>query len=299
MVGVALFGVIAYRALPVSDLPQVDYPTLNVSAGLPGGDPNTMASAVASPLERQFTTISGLDSMTSSSGTGSTNVTLQFDLNRDIDSAAVDVQTAIAEVMPLLPAGIPSPPSFRKNTPPAQPILMLNLTSPTLPMPVLDDYAETIIAPRISMVNGVSQVQVQGASKFAVRVQIDPDKLRAEHIGINEIDQAVQSWNVNIPTGQLFGPALTYNIKAGGQLMNAAQFKPLVVAYRDGAPIRLDQVATVIDSIENIYNGTWSYTKDGGVPRQQRAITLQVMRQPGSNTIEVADAVRQLLPTFQ
>ena len=179
MAAIALFGVVAYRALPVSDLPQVDYPTLNVSAGLPGGDPGTMASAVASPLERQFTTIAGLDAMTSSSGTGSTNITLQFDLDRDIDSAAVDVQTAIAAVMPLLPAGMPSPPSFRKNNPADQPILMLNLTSNTLPMSALDDYAETMIAPRISMVSGVSQVQVQGASKYAVRVQVDPDKLHA------------------------------------------------------------------------------------------------------------------------
>ena len=206
MVGIALFGVIAYRALPVSDLPQVDYPTLNVNAGLPGGDPGTMASSVASPLERQFTTIAGLDSMTSRSGSGSTNITLQFDLNRDIDSATVDVQTAIAAVMPLLPAGMPSPPSFRKNNPNDQPILMLNLTSNTLPLSALDDYAETMIAPRISMVSGVSQVQVQGASKYAVRVQLDPDKLHAQKIGLNEIDQALQNWNVNLPTGQLFGP---------------------------------------------------------------------------------------------
>src|SRR5262249_10356077 len=162
------------------------------------GDPGTMASAVASPLERQFTTIAGLDSMVSRSQSGSTSVTLQFDLNRDIDSATVDVQTAIAAVMPLLPAGMPSPPSFPKNSPTAQPILMLNLTSNTLPLSVLDDYAETIIAPRISMVSGVSQVMVQGAAKYAVRVQLDPDKLHAEKIGINEIDQAVQNWNVNL-----------------------------------------------------------------------------------------------------
>src|SRR6059058_1008052 len=191
MLAIALFGVVSYRALPVSDLPSVDYPTLNVFAGLPGGDPTTMASSVASPLERQFTTIAGLDSMTSSSGSGSSNITLQFDLGRDIDSAAVDVQTAIAEVMPLLPAGMPSPPSFRKNNPADQPILMLNLYSKTLPMSTLDDYAETIIAPRISMVSGVSQVQVQGAAKYAVRIQIDPEKLHSEHIGINEIDQAL------------------------------------------------------------------------------------------------------------
>ncbi len=302
MVGIALFGVIAYRALPVSDLPQVDYPTLNVSAGLPGGDPGTMASSVASPLERQFTTIAGLDSMTSRSGSGNTNITLQFDLNRDIDSATVDVQTAIAAVMPLLPSGMPSPPSFRKNNPNDQPILMLNLTSNTLPLSALDDYAETMIAPRISMVSGVSQVQVQGASKYAVRVQLDPDKLHAQKIGLNEIDQALQNWNVNLPTGQLFGPDSTYNIKAGGQLMNAAAFRPIIVSYRRGAPVRLDQVANVIDSIENVMNGSWFYTKPGGptaAPLKQTAITLQVMRQPGTNTIEVTDAVRALLPSFE
>jgi HAE1 family hydrophobic/amphiphilic exporter-1 len=302
MAGIAMFGVIAYRALPVSDLPQVDYPTLNVSASLPGGDPGTMASSVASPLERQFTTIAGLDSMTSRSGSGNTNITLQFDLNRDIDSATVDVQTAIAAVMPLLPSGMPSPPSFRKNNPNDQPIMMLNLTSNTLPLSALDDYAETMIAPRISMVSGVSQVQVQGASKYAVRVQLDPDKLHAQKIGLNEVDQALQNWNVNLPTGQLFGSQSTYNIKAAGQLMNAAAFRPIVVTYRRGAPVRLDQVANVIDSIENVMNGSWFYTKPGGPtapPLKQTAITLQVMRQPGTNTIEVTDAVRALLPSFE
>jgi HAE1 family hydrophobic/amphiphilic exporter-1 len=301
MAGIALFGIVAYRALPVSDLPQVDYPTLNVSASLPGADPGTMASSVASPLERQFTTIAGLDSMTSRSGSGNTNITLQFDLNRDIDSATVDVQTAIAAVMPLLPSGMPSAPSFRKNNPNDQPILTLNLTSNTVPVWVLDDYAEAMIAPRISMVSGVSQVQVQGSAKYAVRVQLDPEKLHAERIGLNEVDTALQNWNVNLPTGQLFGPNATYNIKAAGQLMNANAFKPIVVAYRRGAPVRLDQVANVIDSVENVMNGAWFYTKPGGAqsePLKQTAITLQVMRQPGSNTIEVTDAVRALLPSF-
>src|SRR5437867_10787716 len=300
MAAIALFGIVAYRALPVSDLPQVDYPTLNVNASLPGGDPDTMASAVASPLESQFTTIAGLDSMVSRSGSGSTNVTLQFDLDRDIDSATVDVQTAIAAVMPLLPAGMPSPPSFRKNNPNDQPIITINLTSNTLPLSVLDDYAETMIAPRISMVNGVSQVQVQGAAKYAVRVQIDPDKLHAQRIGINEVDAALTNWNVNLPTGQLFGPHATYNIKAGGQLMNAEAFRPVIVTYRRGAPVRLSQVANVIDSVENVYNGNWFYTKGpNGKPAVQRSIMLQVMRQPGTNTIEVTDAVRKLLPVFQ
>jgi hydrophobic/amphiphilic exporter-1 (mainly G- bacteria), HAE1 family len=295
MLGIGLFGVLAYRALPVSDLPNVDFPTLNVGAGLPGGDPGTMASAVASPLERQFTTIAGIDEMTSSSSTGSSNVTLQFDLSRDIDSAAVDVQTAIAAVMPLLPAGMPAPPSFRKFNPADQPIMFLGLTSDVVPMYVLDDYAETMIAPRISMVSGVSQVQVQGAQKYAVRVQVDPDRLHAEGIGLNEVSAALQSWNVNIPTGQLFGEDATYNIAARGQLMDADAFKPVVVAFRNGAPIRLEQVARVLDNVEDNRNASWLYTKDAA----RRAINLQVMRQPGSNTIEVTDAIRKLLPSFQ
>src|SRR5471032_326266 len=295
MLGIALFGVIAYRALPVSDLPNVDFPTLNVGAGLPGGDPGTMASAVASPLERQFTTIAGLDEMTSSSSAGSSNVTLQFDLGRDIDSAAVDVQTAIAAVMPLLPAGMPAPPSFRKFNPADQPVMFLGLTSDVVPMYVLDDYAETMIAPRISMVSGVSQVQVQGAQKYAVRVQVDPDKLHAEGIGLNEVNTALQNWNVNTPTGQLFGRDATFNIKAEGQLMNADAFKPIIVSYKNGAPVRLDQLATVLDNVEDNKNASWLYTKAGS----RRAINLQIMRQPGSNTIEVTDAVRALLPSFQ
>jgi HAE1 family hydrophobic/amphiphilic exporter-1 len=230
MAAIALFGVVAYSSLPVSDLPQVEFPTLNVSANLPGGDPDTMASAVASPLERQMTTIAGIDDMVSNSGTGSTNITLQFDLGRSIDSAAVDVQTAIAAVMPLLPTTLTSPPSFRKNNPNDQPILMLNLTSKTVAMPVLDDYAENIIAPRISMVSGVSQVMVQGSQKFAVRVQIDPDKLRAQQIGLNEISTALTNWNVNVPTGQLYGPTSTYNLVAAGQLNNAAAYRPIILA---------------------------------------------------------------------
>jgi hydrophobic/amphiphilic exporter-1 (mainly G- bacteria), HAE1 family len=295
MLGIAVFGVIAYRALPVSDLPNVDFPTLNVGASLPGGDPATMSSAVATPLERQFTTIAGLDEMTSSSQTGSANITLQFDLSRDIDSAAVDVQTAIAAVMPLLPAGMPAPPSFRKFNPADQPIMFLGLWSETVPMYVLDDYAETAIAPRISMVSGVSQVQVMGAQKYAVRVQVDPDKLQAEKIGLNQINQALQNWNVNVPTGQLFGRDATYNIKTGGQLMNADAFRSVIVAYHDGAAVRLGDIAHVLDNVEDNKNASWLYTNGRG----RRAISLSVMRQPGSNTIEVTDAIRALLPAFQ
>src|SRR5499426_4494068 len=295
MAAIAMFGIVAYQALPVSDLPTVDFPTIQVRAGLPGGDPGSMASSVASPLERQFTTIAGIDSMISQSSNGNSQISLQFDLARQIDSAAVDVQTALAEVMPLLPAGMPNPPTFRKQNPADQDIMQLSLTSSSLSMSVLDDYAETVLAPRISMVNGVSQVQVNGAQKYAVRVQVDPDKLRAQQIGINEVDQALQNWNVNLPTGQLFGPAQTFNIKAAGQLNNAEQFRPIIVSYRQGRPVRLDQVATVLDSVENTRNASWFYTKDGG----RRSINMGVQRQPGTNIIEVTDAVRALLPSLE
>src|SRR5689334_19983947 len=236
MLGIAAFGVLAYRALAVSDLPNVDFPTLNVGANLPGGDPDTMASAVASPLERQFTSIAGIDEMTSSSSTGSSNITLTFDLNRDIDSAAVDVQTAIAAAMPLLPPTLVAPPSFRKVNPADQPILQLNLTSNTLEMSKLDYYAEQILAPRISMVSGVSQVNVQGSAIYAVRVQVDPNKLQTVQLGLNDVNTAINNWNANRPTGQMFTPDGTYNIDTNGQLNNADAYKQIVVAFRDGRP---------------------------------------------------------------
>ena len=298
MAAIALFGVIAYEALPVSDLPQVDYPTISVSASLPGANPDTMASAVATPLERQFTTIAGLDSMISSSSQGNTNVTLQFNLSRDIDGATVDVETAIAEAMPLLPPGMPTPPSFRKVNPQAFGILSIFLTSPTMRLSDLDEYAETMVAQRVSMVSGVAQVQVFGAAKYAVRVQVDPNRLAARKIGLNEIDSALNNWNVNIPTGTLYGPHTSYTIQANGQLLRAWQYRPIIVAYRNGAAVRLGDVARVLDSVQDdkqyskIYGG--EYGKDGTA-----GVSLQVMPQPGSNTIEVIDNIRQLLPTFQ
>jgi HAE1 family hydrophobic/amphiphilic exporter-1 len=301
MLGITLFGIIAYRSMPVSDLPTVDYPTINVGASLPGADPNTMSSAVASVLERQFTGISGLDSMTSRSSTGSTNISLQFSLDRDIEGAAVDVQSAIAAVTPLLPAGLPSPPSFHKQNPSEQPIIFLSLVSDTLPMSTIDEFAETQIAPRISMINGVSQVQVMGQQKYAVRVQIDPDKLTAKRIGLNEIDSALAQWNVNTPLGTLYGPRMEYNIYANGQLMNAEQFRHLVVAYVGGRPVYLQDIARVIDSVQDDKQASWLYTRDEktGKLSASRAVTLSVLRQPGTNTIEVTDRVRSLIPLFQ
>ena len=303
MAGIALMGVIAYTGLPVSDLPAVDYPTVQVQASLPGGDPATMGSTVASPLERQFTTIAGVDEMTSSSSAGTTSITLSFDLDRNVDSAVVDVQTAIAAAMPLLPSTLTSPPSFRKQNPADQPILMLNLTSSTLSMAAVDEFAENVLAPRISTVEGVSQVQVQGAQKYAVRVQLDPDRMRAQKVGMNEVDQALANWNANEPTGQLFGHDSTYTITANGLLQRpdgnilqtADKFKSLVITYVDGRPVRLDEVANVADSVETVTQAAWLYTKQG----RQRAITLQVQKQPGTNVIQVTDAVRKVLPSLQ
>jgi HAE1 family hydrophobic/amphiphilic exporter-1 len=301
MAGIALFGVLGYEAMPVSDLPVVDYPTINVSASLPGADPNTMSSSVASVLERQFTGIAGLDSMTSRSSTGNTNVNLQFSLDRGIEGAAVDVQSAIAAVTPLLPAGMPAPPSFHKQNPSEQPIIFLSLISDTLPMSTIDEYAETQIAPRIAMINGVSQVQVQGQQKYAVRVQIDPDKLAAKHIGLNEVNAALNQWNVNTPLGTLYGPKIEYNIYANGQLMNAAQFKKAIITRSGDRLVRLEDIANVIDSVQDDKQASWLYTRDEKTGRltAARAVTLSVLRQPGTNTIEVTDRVRALLPIFK
>ena len=257
-----------------------------------------MASAVATPLERQFTTIAGLDSMISNSGQGNCNITLQFDLEPRIDGATVDVETAIAEAMPLLPPGMPTPPSFRKMNPGDAPIISLFLTSPTLRLSDLDEYAETMVAQRISMVDGVAQVQVYGSAKYAVRVQVDPNTLAARGIGLNEVDAALRNWNVNIPTGTLFGPKRSYNITANGQLMKAVDYKPLIVTYKNGAAVRLRDVANVLDSVEDDKNFSKIYGGEFG-KEGIRGVSLAVMRQPGSNTIEVTDKVKELLPMFQ
>ncbi len=295
MLAVALFGVLAYRALPVADLPSVDFPTLSVSAGLPGANPDTMASAVATPLERQFTGIEGLDSMVSVNSIGNTQITLQFDLNRSLDSAAVDVQTAIAEALPLLPAGMPNPPSFRKSNPSDFPVMMLAVSSSTLPPWELDEIAQTRIAQRLSMISGVAQVMVHGSQKYAVRIQVDPNKLAARKIGINEVSSAIESWNANLPTGALYGPKQSFNIQASGQLRNAEAYRPMVVAYRNGAPVRLEDIGAVVDSIEDEKSGSWFYSSQGGI----RAINLMINRQPGTNTIEVTDNIKKLIPEFR
>jgi len=297
MAGILIFGAAAFRLLPMSDLPNVDFPTIQVSASLPGASPETMAAAVATTLERQFSTIAGIDSMLSSSALGSTQITLQFNLSRDIDGAAQDVQAAIARCMRHLPQEMPSPPTYYKVNPADQPILFVALTSPTLPLSVLDEYAETLMAQRISMVSGVAQVQVYGSQKYAVRVKLDPMALSSKAIGIDEVAESIQSGNVNLPTGVLYGSHRAFTVQASGQLNNAQEYRPLIVAYRNGSPVRLSEIASVIDSVENDKVAAWYFNQ--GQTGQRRSIVLAIQRQPGTNTVEVADAVKKLLPTFR
>jgi hydrophobic/amphiphilic exporter-1 (mainly G- bacteria), HAE1 family len=291
MVGILLFGIAGYRALPVSDLPNVDFPTIQVSAGLPGASPETMAASVATSLERQFSTIPGLDSMTSTSSRGSTRITLQFTLARDLDTAAQDVQSAIAGAMRRLPDGMPDPPTFRKVDPADMPILQLALSSATLPLSVVDEYAETMISQRISMINGVAQVDVYGGQKYAVRAQLDPTVLAARRIGIEEVEAALRRHNVSLPTGTLWGERQAYTVQATGQLLRAADYRPLIVTYRNGSPVRLSELGQVVDSVENDKVASWF--------NRTRSITLAVQRQPGTNTVEVVERIKELLPTFR
>lgn len=295
MFAVMIFGVFAYRILPVNDLPSIDYPTIQVRANLPGASPETMASAVATPLERQFSTISGLESMTSTNGQGVSIITMKFVLERDIDAAAQDVQSAISKAARQLPQDMPSPPSYQKVNPADQPVLYLALSSPTLHLSDVNEYADTIIAPRISMITGVAQVLVYGSQKYAVRVQLDPQALTSRQIGLDEVAAALAKWNVNLPTGSLQGAKQAFTIQATGQLYNASAFKPLVIAYRNGSPVRLSDVATVLDSVENDKIAAW-YNAGG---KSVRAVVLAVQRQPGTNTIEVVDRIKQQLPVFR
>jgi len=295
MLALLLFGLLAYLRLPVAALPDVDFPTIQVSAQLPGASAETMASSVATPLEREFSAIDGLDSMSSENALGSTNVTLQFNLARQLDSAAQDVQAAIARATPRLPHDMPSPPSYRKVNPADAPILLLSLSSTSLPLYQVDEYAETQLAQRISQVRGVAQVQVYGSQKYAVRLQVDPHKLAAAGIGLDQVSSAVQNANVNLPTGTLYGPNKAFAIEADGQLAQASDYLALIVAYRNGAPIRFADLGRALDSVENDKTAAWRGTPQG----QEKAIVLAVQKQPGANTVEVAQSVMELLPRFR
>ena len=290
-IAIVLFGVMGYLVLPVSDLPPVDFPTINVSASLPGADPETMASAIATPLERSFATVSGISSINSTSTMGSTNITIQFDLDRDIDAAAQDVQVAIARTGRQLPPDMPSPPTFRKSNPADFPILFLTLSSETLPLSEVNEYADTLLAQRLSTVRGVAQVSIFGAQKHAVRIDVNPQELAARQIGLNELASAVQTGNSNRPTGTLYGADRTFTVKTDGQLENAASFRRLTVAYRDGRPVTLEQVARVYDGVEDDKTASWY--------NDARTVYLAVQRQPGSNTVAIVDEVRRLLPSLR
>ncbi|MGH7385410.1 MAG: efflux RND transporter permease subunit, partial [Candidatus Rokuibacteriota bacterium] len=291
MAGILVFGIMAYRLLPVSDLPNVDFPTIQVTASLPGASPDTMASAVATPLEKQFTTIAGIDSMTSTSALGTTKITIQFTLERSIDAAAQDVQAAIAAAQPQMPPGMPTPPSYKKVNPADQPVLYLALSSPTLPLYVVDEYAQTNLAQRISTISGVAQVQVFGSQKYAVRVQLDPNAMATLGIGIDEVQKAVAEGNVNLPTGTLWGPNQAFSVMATGQLTNAAAYRSLIVAYRQGSPVRLEQLGRVIDGVQTDKVASWY--------NDERAVVLAIQKQPGTNTIEVVDAINRIMPAFR
>jgi HAE1 family hydrophobic/amphiphilic exporter-1 len=291
MLAILGFGLFAFQKLPVSDLPNVDFPTLQITASLPGASPETMAASVATPLEKQFSTIAGIDSMISSSALGVTNITVTFALDRNIDAAAQDVAAGIAAAQRLLPPEMPSPPSYKKVNPADQPIIYLALVSPSMKLSEVNEYAETVLSQRISTVSGVAQVNIFGPQKYAVRVQLDPRELATRGLGLDEVVGAVQDGNVNLPTGVLNGPNQAVTVQATGQLLDATGYRQLVVAYRNGSPIRLEQLGHVLDSVENTriaswYNGT-------------RGIVLAVQKQPGTNTVAVVDAVKALLPSFR
>jgi hydrophobic/amphiphilic exporter-1 (mainly G- bacteria), HAE1 family len=296
MLGILSFGIMAYRSLPVSDLPNVDFPTIQVSVSLPGATPDTMASAVAMPLEKQFSTIAGLDSMTSSSSQGSTQITLQFNLSRNLDAAAQDVQSMIAKAARDLPQNLPSPPSYQKVNPADQPILYLSLSSPTMRLSDVDEYAETLIAQRVSMVSGVAQVSVYGAQKYAVHIKLNPMALASRQVGIDEVESAIEQGNVNLPTGTLYGTHQQFVVQANGQLNKAADYAPLIVAYRNGAPVRLGELGSAVDGVEVDKTASWYYDPAGGL---RRAIVLAIQRQPGTNTVDVVDSIKHLLPQFR
>jgi HAE1 family hydrophobic/amphiphilic exporter-1 len=294
MIGILVFGIVSYRQLPVSDLPTVDFPTLSVSANLPGASPETMAATVATPLEKAFSAVPGIDEITSNSSLGGTNITLQFSLDRDIESAAQDVNAAIAKTLPLLPPQI-LPPNYRKQNPSMAPILNIALTSNDLPLTQLDEYAETTIAQRLSMIEGVAQVNVYGSMKYAVRVQLDPSKLASLGISVSQVANQIGLNNVMLPTGVLYGTDKTLTVMATGQMSNAAEFRKLIVAYKNGAPVRLSDVANVLDDIQNNKNASW-YVANGVA---ERTVNLMITRQPGTNTVEVASRVRAVLSEIE
>ena len=297
MMAILLFGIASYRTLPVSDLPNVDYPTINVNAGLPGANPDTMAAAVALPLEKQFSNIAGLDSMVSSNRTGATSIVLTFSLDRDLDGAAEDVQAAISQAARQLPANMPAPPSYSRQNPADYPVLLIGLTTDTLKLSTLDEYAETMIGPTVSTVNGVALVQIYGQFKYSPHIQLDPQALATRRIGIDDVQNALASGNVNLPTGTLWGAQRAPIVQTQGQLFSAADYANLIVAYRNGSPVRLSDLGRVIDSVQNDKNLNFYYDADS--PNGKIAIPMAVFKQPGTNAVQVVDGIKAMLPRLQ
>src|ERR1019366_6357160 len=286
-----VFGAFAYRLLPVAALPAVDFPTIQITAQFPGASPETMAASGASPIERQLSTISGISSLTSSSALGIAQITIQFDLGRNIDGAALDVQTALATAARLLPIEMTIPPSFRKVNPGDFPVLYVSLRSDTMPLSTVDEYAENVLAPQLSQLPGVAQVLVYGAQKFAVRVQVNPVQAAARNISLDDVRNVVAKTNSSTPVGTLTGPKQSVTLIATSAIEHAADYRDVVVAYRNGAPIKLNEIARVIDSVENDKVATWY--------NDARAVVLAIQRQPDANTVEVVDLVRAKLPAMR
>ena len=290
-VGIMFFGWLGFNTLPVNDLPNVDFPTISVTARLPGASPEVMGNTVALPLEREFSRIAGVDEMTSSSSSGNTRITLTFALSRDIDSATQDVQTAISQAIRRLPSEMPEPPTLRKLNPADAPVLILGISSKQVPLSKLDEFADANIAQRFSTITGVAQVQVFGSQKYAVRIFVDPNALSRRGLGIEKVVQAIQGANSNIPSGALQGAARTYTVKSQGKFQTAEDFNPLIVAYKDGMPVRLSDVGRAVDSVENEKIRSW-FNGD-------RALIMAVYRQPGSNTVDVVSKLKEMLPDIR
>src|ERR671937_518169 len=288
---IIVLGIFAYRLLSVAALPAVDFPTISIQGQLPGASAETMAASVAAPIERQLSTIAGITSLTSSSSLGLTSITIQFDLNRNIDGAALDVQTALTVAARKLPVEMTTPPSFRKVNPGDFPIMYVSLVSPTLPLSAVNEFGEITLAQQISQLPGVAQVLVFGAQKFAVRVQVDPVAAAARGLSLDDIRNVVAKTNSNTPSGTLSGPQRDVTLRASGALEHAADYRSVVVAWRNGAPIKLDEIARVVDSVENDKIATWFNDK--------RGVVLAIQRQPDANTVTVVDSIRERLPAFR
>ena len=288
MVGILLAGAVAYKQLPVSALPEVDYPTIQVVTFYPGASPDVMASSVTAPLERQFGEMPGLQQMTSTSSDGSSVITLQFNLNLNIDVGEQEVQQSINAAGTYLPPDLPTPPIYNKINPADTPILTLALTSKTLPLSKVEDFADTRLAPKISQLPGVGLVSISGGQKPAVRIQANPTVMASYGLNMEDLRSALLAASVNQAKGSFDGTHQSYQIGANDQLLSSAQFTPLVIAYRNGAPVKLTDVADVQDGVENVRQAAWM--------NQTPAVIMNIQRQPGANIISVVDRIKSLLP---